>query len=156
MIERVLELLEHLRNAWLVKSLISVGSSALLALFGAWREAYSALMILMLLDLVVGVWAAIRTQTISAKVAREKTIVKVAGYAIVVIAAYQVERTLQSASIGFGSDYTLGVALIYLVATEFLSVIQNVEKLTGRRFRIFQPQTVLNQLAGKEETRNET
>lgn len=136
LLDVLLDLARRLIDLWIVKLAISVITAALLRLFGAWRDAYLGLLILMVLDLLFGLMAAAREKTIDREVGKRKTISKLLGYSVVIIASVQLEVAVRGAHLDWAGDFGVGVAVLYLVSTEALSVLQNYERATGRKLRI--------------------
>ena len=128
MIEKILDL-------WIIKLLISI----LLTLFGPWNGAYQALLIVMLVDFVTGIWAAVKHRRLSSSVARQKTVAKLMAYSITLLGVSQLEAIIKLYPVAIGSGYTLYTAILYLATTEVISILENIEKITGFRLKPFTP-----------------
>ena len=124
-----LKLLHDLTSGAFWKGLVSLIYAAWGYLIGGYEMAYISLIILALLDLGSGVWAAIRLNELSSKKGRGKTLVKFGAYAIIAIAA----RAFDHAALGTNTD-VLGAsmtkaAFIYLAGTEFMSIVENLGRV---------------------------
>lgn len=134
-------------NGWPLKLL----GAGLISLFGPWRDAHAALLVVIMLDFVTGVIAAAKHGRLSSAVAKQKAVSKLLAYMGVLIAAYQLERVIVGSPFTFGADYTLSAATLYLVATEVMSILENLERITGMRLRIFGGhKVVLDKLRAQE------
>jgi phage-related holin len=127
MLERLASSFDDLTKWWLLKFLAAI----LVTLFGAWREAYGALLILMGLDLVTGMWAAGHAHQLRASVGIRKSAVKFAMYAVVMVSARQLE--VGAIGVPIAEGLGIGVPLLYLCATEAVSVLENLTRATGKR-----------------------
>jgi phage-related holin len=139
---RFMELAAHLAEAWPAK----LGLALLVTLFGPWRDAYGALLIMLILDFITGVGAALKEHTASSAIARQKTVAKIVGYTVVLAATYQLERAVDGSPYQLGADFTLSAVLIYLIGTELLSLIENTERLTGLNLRVFSGKRIFERL----------
>lgn len=123
----------RLGEGWLVKGTIAIFASA----FGPVTTAHRALAIVMILDLALGIAASARAKKVNSRVAGRKTLGKVTAYSTVLILAYQLESAIAGSPYTLAADYTLHAALIYLIVTEAISTLENLERLTGTRMRLF-------------------
>jgi phage-related holin len=144
--DRLASFLDDLTRWWLTKLTLAV----LVTLFGAWREAYGALFILMGLDLVTGLWSAGRAHQLRASVGIRKTAIKFAMYAVVMASARQLE--VGATGVPIIEGLSLGVPLLYLCATEAVSVLENLYRATGKRFALPALSQILEKFAPVDET----
>lgn len=141
-----LRLLDALADLWVVKALVSL----LFALFGPFTDAHQALLIAMVADLITGLAVAGKNRELSARTGRTKTVAKLLGYSGVLLLAYQVEKAVAGGPFALGANFTLSATLIYLTATEALSVLENLNALTGLRLKLFyNPKDALERLKGE-------
>lgn len=127
----ILKSVHDLSQYWLAKLIVSAGGALFGALFGAWREAYGALLTLVVLDLITGVWCAFRHREAKASVGLRKTAIKFFSYAVVLSSVHQVERVVGSNLPDWASSYTVAAAILYLAVTELMSVVENVKAASG-------------------------
>lgn len=107
-------------SAWWVKALLGL----LVFLFGAWQQAYGALVALIVLDFFTGVWASKRRgRPVTSKVMGLKTGQKVGLYGVVIAIANLADKGVP------GPDFLLGVALAMLVVAEALSAVENLSRI---------------------------
>lgn len=127
-------------------------------MFGDITSAHVALAIVMILDLIVGMMAAAKEGRLDSRVARSKSVGKLLSYMAVLIVAHQVEVTLISTPYRLLGGHILSAAIIYLTATEALSVIENVEKLSGIRVArsLRGVRRLLRKLGGSHVTNDKT
>lgn len=119
---------QNLMEHWVVKFAVSLA----LALLGPWRVGYTALAILMVLDLALGVFAAVRRGEFCPIVARRKAVPKLVTYWGLIIAAYQLEVMLSVRPITNDlGGYAVDVTVLYLGLTEFSSILRHVKYLSG-------------------------
>jgi phage-related holin len=116
-------------NLWPIKA----AAALFFALFGPIRDAHVALFVVLIIDLITGVLAALKEHRVSSAVMRQKTFSKLLTYSIALIMGYQVEKSIMGTPYEFAGDFSLSAVLIYLVATEAISVLENVEKITGTK-----------------------
>ena len=95
------------------------------------RSAAIAAFILILLDTVTGIAAAVAKGQPRSSKRFARVVTKLLGYMSVCVAAAIVEKTIMR---GAGLPITLA-ALWLIIATEGLSIIENVEAISGGRFR---------------------
>jgi len=123
----------RLGEGWIAKGTIAL----LLSAFGPVTTAHRALAIVMVLDLALGIAAAARARKVNSRIGGRKTLGKVTAYSTVLILAYQLESAIAGSPYILAADYTLHAALIYLIVTEAISTLENLERLTGTRMRLF-------------------
>lgn len=123
----------RLTEGWLLKGVAAL----LLSAFGPIMAAHRALAIVMVLDLALGIAASARTRKLSSRIAGRKTLGKITAYSTVLIIAYQLESAIVGSPYTLAADYTLHAALIYLIVTESISALENLERLTDTRMRLF-------------------
>jgi len=139
---------------WGAKAMLSL----MLTLIGAWRIGYTALMVLMVLDLILGVWRAAKAGELSARIARVKSLSKLGLYWAIIIAAYQLEVIARSSGGLFeaSGNYSVNVTILYLGLTEFLSVLRSISAISGKPINPFRglPE-LLKELKGEEGAKDE-
>lgn len=142
----------HAIVGWPLKLLGAVAIS----LFGPWREAHAALLVVVLLDFITGTIAAAKHGRLSSAIAKQKAVAKLLAYSAVLIATYQLERVISGSPYSFGADYTLAAAILYLVVTEVLSILENLERVTGLKLRVFSGhKKLMDRLREEERQRQE-
>jgi len=130
---------EALVSGWVWKGVVAVVA----VLLGPFRDVHLALLILMGLDLVTGVWRAHKYGELDTTIARRKTVVKLMVYWLVVAASYQL-------SIIIKLPYPVNVAILYLGATEFISITRNSADILGRQVV---PDSLLKNIMSQSGTR---
>lgn len=135
----VLDTFKGLAQAWYIKLIIAV----LAFLFGGDRLVhvmYGALLVLMLLDLIAGIWRAAKTPnsttpgkgSLSWRVGITSTLGKFAIYTIVLVAARMMEIIVSTA---LGADslgqVSVKVAVIYLATQELVSIDEHLRAING-------------------------
>ena len=113
---------ELLNMAW-IKGIVA---TAITVLVGGWGVMHTAFTLLLIVDLIFGVWRAWREGKLDPRVARNKTLTKLGLYWLLLIAAYQVDQVVP------GEDFAFIATLSYLALTEFLSVLRNASAIYGR------------------------
>jgi phage-related holin len=123
-------------EAWPLKLLLGL----LAWLYGPWQEAYGALLGLVVLDTVTGVWASKREgRTIRSAILRSKGMTKIAFYAIAIMVASLTGRIT-------GLNGLLDLTLTFAIVSEALSVVENL-------IRIYPEHPLGRYLQGLLETR---
>lgn len=150
--------LGQLRATW--QEIISWGlwkmlGSILIYLIGGWKLSYSALMILLVVDLILGIWRAIRERRANPAIARNKTIAKLGFYWALIIAAHQLGLIAKESGLeGLGDEAPLSITMLYLGATEFISVIRHISVLSGHNFNPFQVFRLMDELKEGKDARS--
>lgn len=123
--------MDNITEGWFYKLLAALA----MALIGPWQVSYTALVILMMLDLILGVVRAWSERRLSPEIARRKTVLKLVTYWGLLIAAYQLQRISETSEtlLKALSNYTVDVTVAYLAVTEFVSVLRHVSAMTGGR-----------------------
>lgn len=119
-------------------------------LIGGWRGVHTAFMVLLLVDLILGVWRAAKEHRLSPRVARNKTLAKLGLYWLLIIGAHQVDQVVPTDNF-WASEATL----IYLALTEFLSILRNASAIYGRPISPWSWPALVRELTGKEVTHGE-
>lgn len=122
--------------AW-VTLFIKLLTSVLVFLFGPWREAYAYFLILMLIDLTSGLWAAGKKNEIKSSTLRQKTKDKFISYALIIMGAFAIERILVSSHLPVDGK-GVSAALTFIGTGELISVAENLEAATGRKFKFWE------------------
>ena len=100
--------------------------AACLAYFAPVAPMVHAVLVMVLLDLVTGVWAAsIRSEAICSNGLR-RTIRKMIGYVLLIIAGHIVDITLLKGSLNLASIFAA-----YIGLTELQSIRENIACITG-------------------------
>jgi phage-related holin len=123
---------KSITDYWLIKTMVA----ALVYLFGGdplVHAMYIPFSILMLLDLLTGIWASRKEgRKITSSGMIQKTLKKFASYAIIIVAARMLEHILALAigapALGFVS---VKVALLYLTLAEATSIDENLRRAAG-------------------------
>lgn len=132
---------ELLSMAWLKGALAALVG----VLLGGWSGVHTAFSILLLVDLVLGVWRAWREGTLDPRVARNKTLAKLGLYWLLLIAAHQVDEVIP------GDSFASTATLSYLSLTEFLSILRNASAIYGRPLTPFGWRKLLDELGVTDE-----
>ncbi len=117
-----------------------------IVLLGQWTDALNALMILMILDLLFGLWDAAKTKTLNRRVAFTKSAAKLGVYWGLLIMSHQLAKT------GW-SEYPMSVTILYLAITEAISIVHHGEIITGRRLRFFEFADLFTAATGKNQAK---
>lgn len=134
---KLFALLENMDLSTWLALLIKVLSSALFFLFGKWQEAYAYAIILVLIDLATGLWAANKRNEIKSSILREKTKDKFWSYLLIVASAFAVEKLLVASHIPIDGR-GVSSALVFIGTGELISVAENLEAATGRKFKFWE------------------
>lgn len=108
---------------WAAKSVLSGLSTLLVFLGGRPDDAAYALMALMALDLVTGIWAAYKARNLSSNIGFRKTLTKLVGYFI----AVSVGNLIGTMAPPLG--FTRTFAITYLGVAEGISVLENLSAI---------------------------
>jgi phage-related holin len=129
--QNVLKIINDLTSSAVYKGIVSL----LGAIVGGYSTAYWALVVLMGIDFVTGVWAAKLEHRYSGAQAREKTLIKFGVYALVAVAARAFDAVLGDVHLDVLGASMIKAALVYLAGTELLSVMDNLRR-TGHPIQI--------------------
>lgn len=129
--QNILKIINDLASSAVYKAFASI----LGAVIGSYGTAYWALVILMAVDFMTGVWAAKTEHRYSGTQAREKTLIKFVVYALVAIAARAFDAVLGDVDLDVLGASMIKAALVYLAGTELLSVMDNFRR-TGHPIQI--------------------
>lgn len=133
--DEIQDFIKDFLSGWLFK----VAGSLFLMLFGAWKIAFSALLILMFLDFLLGASLAIRQKVFTYRVLRDKTILKLGTRWGIIIAAHQLNL------LGLGNEAE-SMTILYLAIIEFASIIRHASNLSGSNLNPFAYSKLLKQL----------
>ncbi|SRR5712692_7135384 len=125
----VAEMLQGLASRWYVKLVISV----LTFLFTEDKNThlmFEALAVLMVVDLLTGLWAAAKAKQLSSRVGVLSTLTKFGIYAAIVVSARMLELIVTAAGVPV-VGVTVKVAIVYLAAQEAISINENTKAVNG-------------------------
>ncbi len=133
--EEIQDFIKDFFSGWLFK----IAGSFFLMLLGAWKIAFTALIVLMFIDFLLAVSVAINEKRFDYRTLRDKTIIKLATRWGIIIAAHQ----LNLLGLGNGAE---DMTILYMAIIEFASIVRHASTLSGSNLNPFAYSKLLKQL----------
>lgn len=124
--------LAQLQDAWAVKLAVAGAAAGLEYILptDVLKSSATALLVLIVIDWLTGILASVKESVRITSARMREGVIKHIGYALLVIAASVMFRTLDSYLAGVQlTPAALAVMLVYLGATEFKSVLENLGRM---------------------------
>jgi len=137
------KIINHIQQAAVSKSFLAGGGAIFLQLFGQPDKAFWSLVFLALLDFITGILKAYQAENISSRRLRDGA-VKLILYAIF-LATFQ-----QLSSLGSIFGFAENFAVLYLGATEAISILENIHAMG-----IAVPEFIIKKLKEYQSSPNE-